>query len=97
MNPLIKIWRILSTSRHLQKLIPEYLKLGFLVLGSIEDERCFSTLKFLKSCHRNRLEKHLLLVVRMFGQQYFSLKSFPFTEAIDSWRDAIKHGQQGDA
>ena len=100
-NPLIKMRRILSTSRHLQKLIPKYFKLAeigsILILGLVEDERCFPTLKFLKSCHRNRLEKHMPLVVRMFGQQYFSLKNFLFTEAIDSWRDALKHGQQGDA
>ena len=65
----------------------------------LNDVHClikFSTLKFLKSCHRNRLEKHLPLVVRIFGQQYFSLKNFPFTKAIDSWRDVVKKGRQGD-
>jgi hypothetical protein len=67
-----------------------------LVLGSVEDERCFSSLKFLKSCQRNRLGKHLPLVVRMFGQKYFSLENFPYKEAIDSWKDTKKLGQQGD-
>jgi hypothetical protein len=71
-NPLIKLWHILSQSRHLCKLISEYFKLAkigcCLVLGSMEDERCFSNLKFLKSCQRNRLGKHLPLVVHMFGQ-----------------------------
>ena len=71
-NPMIKVWRTLSPSRHLRKLISKYFKVAkigvCLVLGSMEDERCFSNLKFLKSCQRNRLEKHLLLVVRMFGQ-----------------------------
>jgi hypothetical protein len=70
-NPVIKLWRNLSKSRHLCKLISEYFKLAeigcCLVLGSVEDERCFSNLKFLKSCQRNRLGKHLPLVVRMFG------------------------------
>lgn len=101
MNPLVKLWRTLSASRPLCKLIPEYLKLAemgsVLVLGSVEDERCFSTLKFLKSCQRNRLGKHLPLVVRMFGEKYFTLDNFPFQEAIDSWRNGVKVGRQGDA
>jgi hypothetical protein len=100
-NPLIRLWRNLSASRHLVKLIPEFFKLAkigsVLVLGSVEDERCFSSLKFLKSCHRNRLDKHLPLVVRMFGQKYYSLKSFPYDEAIMSWKEAVKVGRQGDA
>jgi hypothetical protein len=87
-NPLIKLWRTLSQSRHLYKLISEYFKLAeigcCLVLGSVEDERCFSNLRFLKSCQRNRLGKHLPLVVRMFGQQYFTLENFPYKDALES-------------
>jgi len=53
LNPVIHMWRTLSGSRHLRKLILEYFKVAeigmCLVLGSVEDERCFSTLKFLKS------------------------------------------------
>ena len=70
-DPVVKLWKTLSAFRPFCRLIPEYLKLAqmgsVLVLGSLEDERCFSTLKFLKSCQRNRLGKHLPLVVRMFG------------------------------
>ena len=99
-NPVVKLWNTLSQSRHLQKLISEYFKLAeigcCLVLGSVEDERCFSTLKFLKSCHRNRLEKHLPLVVRMFGQKYYTLGDFPYRDAIDSWKAAVKVGRHGD-
>jgi hypothetical protein len=39
-----------------------------LVLGSVEDERWYSNLKFLKACQKNRLGKHLPLVVHRFGQ-----------------------------
>ena len=70
-NSLIKLWHTLSHSRHLCKLISEYFKLVeigcCLVSGFVEDERCFSKMKFFKSCQRNRLGKHLPLVVRMFG------------------------------
>jgi len=58
-------------------MISEYFKITkigcCMVLGSVEDEHCFSTLKFLKSCQKNRLRKYLPLVVKMFGQKYFSL------------------------
>jgi hypothetical protein len=37
------------------------------VLGSVEDERCFSSLKFLKSSLRNSLGKNLPMVVCMHG------------------------------
>jgi len=53
-----------------------------IVLGSVEDERTFSTLKFLKSYQRNHLGKHLPLIVRMFEQKYFSLENFLYKEAI---------------
>jgi len=100
-NHVIKLWKKLGQSLHLRKLIFEYFKLAdigcYLVLGSVEDERCFSNLKFLKSCQRNRLGKHLPLVVRMFGQNYFSLDNFPYTEAIESWKSVVKAGRQGDA
>jgi hypothetical protein len=87
-NPLVKLCRQLTSSRHLCKLISEYVKLveigSVLVLGSVEVERYFSSLKFLKSCQRNRLGKHLPLVVCMFGQKYYFLKNFPYKETIES-------------
>ena len=99
-NPVIKLWRNLSQSRHLGSLISEYFKVAeigcCMVLGSVENERCFSTLKFLKSCHRNRLGKHLPLAVRMFGQKFYTLQTVPYKEAIDSWRNAMKNGRHGD-
>jgi len=79
-NPVIELWHTLSQPRHLQKLISAYFKVAeigmCLVLGSVEDERCFFTLKFLKSCLRNRLGKHLLVVVHMFEQKYYTLENF---------------------
>jgi len=99
-NPMIKLWRSLSQSWHLQKLIFEYFKVVeigcCMVLGSVEDERCFSTLKFLKSCQCNRLGKHLPLVVHMFGQKYYTLDNFPYKDAINSWKNVVKVGRHGD-
>jgi hypothetical protein len=98
-NLLVKLWRQLTSSRYLCKLNLEYEKLAkignVLVFGFVEDERCFSSLKFLKSCQRNRLGKHLPLVVHMFRQKYYSLEDFPYSETIDSRRQVKKLGRQG--
>jgi hypothetical protein len=65
---------------------PEYVKLVELamvqIIGSMEDERCFSTLAFMKSKLQNRLTTHLPLVVRMFAQQFYTLQSFPYGDYI---------------
>jgi len=49
---------------------PEYVKLVEMamvqIMGSVEDECCFSMLAFMKSKLHNRLITHLHLVVKMF-------------------------------
>lgn len=51
-NPLMKLWRVVDTSSMLRPGLSKYLKLAeiatILVLGSMEDERTFSTLSFMK-------------------------------------------------
>ena len=47
------------------------------VLGSVEDERTFSSLSFLKDKTRNKLDNaHLSLVVGMHAQEVYTLKTF---------------------
>jgi hypothetical protein len=46
------------------------------ILGNVEDERCFSSLVFLKSKLRATLDPHLPLVVGMYNQKVFTLKVF---------------------
>jgi hypothetical protein len=52
-NPSTQLWHTISSSRILCHNLPKYFKLAkigsILVLGTMEDERCFSTLNFLKS------------------------------------------------
>jgi hypothetical protein len=55
------------------------------ILSSVEDERCFSTLAFMKSKLCNRLTIHLSIVVRMFAQQFYTLENFPYVECIEQW------------
>ena len=56
------------------------------VLGSVEDERTFNSLSFLKSKLRNQLTTHLDLVVHMFAQDFYTLKTFPYQVAISDWK-----------
>ena len=70
-NPLTHIWRTILASKILSSSFPEYLKLAKIglvqVIGSMEDEHCFSTLNFIKNKNCNRLTKNLELFVRMFA------------------------------
>jgi hypothetical protein len=56
------------------------------LLGSVEDERAFSSLTFLKDKLRNRLEgDHLSVVVGMHLQGVYSLKTFPYDDCFKQW------------
>jgi hypothetical protein len=61
------------------------------ILASVEDEHTFSTLNYMKSKVRNNLNDHLDLVVRMYGQSFFDLKTFPMQDAISKWKDVKVH------
>jgi hypothetical protein len=52
------------------------------VISSVEDERTFSTLTFMKSKLRNQLVGHLDIVTGMFIQDFFIKDSFSFQVAI---------------
>jgi hypothetical protein len=51
--------------------MPKYIKMAEIivvqVIGSMEDEWCFSMFSFMKTKLRNRLMTHLDVVIRMFG------------------------------
>jgi hypothetical protein len=82
-NPLTRLWRVLDANIALATTFPEYIKLAEVamvhILGSVEDERSFSSLTFLKDKLRNRLcGDHLGLVICMHGQRVFNLEDFPY-------------------
>ena len=60
------------------------------VLGNVEDERCFSSLSFLKDKSRNSLDVHLPLVVGMYSQKLFTLETFSFDATFDAWMKGLK-------
>jgi hypothetical protein len=55
-----------------------FLKIWFMRRGkhSVENERCFSTLSFVKSKFINKFTTHLELAVKMYAQNIFTLQAF---------------------
>jgi hypothetical protein len=99
-NPLTKLWRMLDANSALAAQFPEYIKLAQIamvhVLGSVEDERCFSSLTFLKDKLRNRLSAdHLGIVVGMHGQNVFSLENFPYDDCFQTWVHSAERYRYG--
>ena len=73
----------------------EWVKVAELVMvlvpGSVEDERMFSTLKYICNPQRNRLQaQHLTCCARGFKSSAFGVESFPYPEAILEWLSAKK-------
>jgi hypothetical protein len=96
-NPVSKLWQKLGCNGLLLSKLSEFMRLAEIaittVLGSVEDERTFSSLKFIKSRLRNRLEGNLDTVVRVLSQGYYNLETFPYANAYSQWRAA--KDQQG--
>jgi hypothetical protein len=87
LNPLTKMWHLVTTFQVLSFSFPKYLKLVELamvqIVSGVEDEKCFSTLVFMKSKLWNRLTTHLPLVMCMFAQQFYTLQNFPYVDNIE--------------
>jgi len=88
-NPCFKMWALLTINQIICPKFLEWLNLVELsmvmVLNSMEDERCFSNLSFMKSKLRSRLTTHLDLVVKMYAQSFYTMEIFPFIVTIRSW------------
>jgi hypothetical protein len=53
-----------------------------MILNNVEDKRTFSIVSFTKSKLHNCFTIHLELVVKMYAQQFYKLKIFPFYTTI---------------
>ena len=93
-NPLeygaiTRLWTKLSGSQYLLQTMSEYFKLADLcqtmILGSVEDERMFSALTFLKSKLRNKLDKNVETCLRLYVTKY-DIDNFPYGRALALWR-----------
>jgi hypothetical protein len=56
-----------------------------MIVGSIDDERRFLNLRFMKKNLNNKLTTHLDLVVKLFVQKFFTLDIFLFATTMNSW------------
>jgi hypothetical protein len=90
-NALRRLWQKLGSNALLAFKLSEFVKVAEVVVvtvyGSVEDECTFSTLNYMKSKVRNNLDDHLDLVVCMFGQSLFDLKTFPMQDVVSKWKD----------
>jgi hypothetical protein len=88
-HPWSRMWTLLTINQIICSKLLKWLKLVELsmamVLGSVEDERCFSNLSIIKNKLRNWLIAHLDLVVWMYAQSFYIIKTFMFTITIKSW------------
>ncbi len=57
------------------------------MFGFVEDEQTFSTLAFMKDKLCNKLGMHLDTIILMFAQKFYTQESFPYQEAITTWKD----------
>ena len=92
-SAVIKLWTILGESQFLQENMSEYFKLVDLCqtmpLGSVEDERMFSALSFLKSKLRNKLDKNVDTCLILYVTKY-DITNFPFNRALALWRSVCE-------
>jgi len=96
-NPLTKVWRVLDGNNSLTKNFTEFIKLAEIavthVIGSVEDERTFSSLAFLKSKLRATLVDNLEVAVGMYSQRIFTLETFPYQRVFEAWFNGGERGR----
>jgi hypothetical protein len=93
-NPTSWLWQRLGSNGILEERLSKFLELIeisiVITLGSIEDERTFSTLTYIKNKLKNHFTIHLDMVIRMHVQKFYFLSIFLFYIAIRDWQTS-KH------
>jgi hypothetical protein len=89
LNTLSMLWKKLFSSAFSCACLNEFMKVAKLtmvqIMGSMEDERTFSTLTFMKTRLHNRLCEHLDLVVCMYVQPFYTVDTFHYHNVITTW------------
>jgi hypothetical protein len=77
MNHVTQLWTKINLSSILKHKFLEFIKLIEIacvqILGTMEDEHCFSTMAFMKNKSRNHLTCHLDLCTRFYAQKFYNL------------------------
>ncbi len=58
-----------------------------LVFKYVQDERILLTFTFMKNNIHNRLGPNLDTSIRMLAQKFYAHESFPYQDAITTWKD----------
>jgi hypothetical protein len=88
-----ELWRRVAERTMVAERMTEFIKLAELSIaipiGSVESERRFSSMNYIKDQVRNRLgEMHLSVAVRIFTQQMYNVQNFPYDRAYKLWLDS---------
>jgi hypothetical protein len=90
-NLVTRMWLKIQFSPLLVLKLSEYIKVAEIaivqILGSVEDERTFSNLAFMKSKLHNKLTTHFNLYVRMFTHNFYNVSNFPYDASIATWKE----------
>jgi hypothetical protein len=93
-DKFVKMWQIMTQSDQSVAQLSEFIKLGKLALTvvgtSVNDERAFSAMSFVKKPERNALDKHLEVAVRAKYQGQFDYRNFPIEEGLKEWHDGAE-------
>jgi NADH:ubiquinone oxidoreductase subunit 4 (subunit M) len=66
-----------------------------MVVSTMEDDKIFSIINFMKSKLCNCFTTHLDLVVRMYVQKFYRLEIFPFYTIIKEWgKEKLQYGEE---
>jgi hypothetical protein len=58
------------------------------VIGSVDDERCFNTILIMKGKPQNKLTTHLDLCIQFYNHDFISLHIFPFKCVMKAWKES---------
>jgi hypothetical protein len=90
-NLVTHMWLKIKSSTLVVRKLNEYMKVieiaMVMVLGSVENERTFINLTFMKNKLCNQLTTHLDLCVHMFTQNFYIVTNFPNDVAIVAWKE----------
>ena len=87
---ITRMWRAIAASDIMLSSVSEWAKFAQLAIvmpiGSVDNERVFSSMNFIKSALRSSLKgNHLNAAVHMFLQREYTIETFPFTKAFNDW------------
>lgn len=93
-NLVTRSWRSFNANNYLWHALSEWFILAkivvVIVLGSVHNEHTFSTMSFMKNRLQNQLSTNPGLVVGFKSQRFYTVDTFPYDSAYESWHNDVK-------